>query len=399
MSMIAPILPSTRALRLPRPVPVAATLRVLALGITLLLSPHAIVAQWSQTFAVGAGGHFVFQNLPNGAYRLTAQTGMTPGGVTAADAHLIFQSFASPSLLGGLAIKAADANGDGVINISDASLVLQHSLQAPSANLASDWVTDTVLLAMQDSNASRSIRVLARGDVNRSFQPALRMPTGLHFVADPDGWPSDYPDVVVPVRASRSLSLGSFQCFTLLPPGVRVLSVRMPLADEAVSFVQVQDTLKLGWYARQGGLSVNAGAVLWEMHLDRPASDFPEFDWVALPGSEWADERSRPQEPLDLLIPRARAPHSGASLTVFPNPTVGTFAMRFVLDEPGLVRIALHEASGRRVDVVHESESAAGWHELRADVSSRPPGVYLIQMEHKGKSGTQYARTKLVLSR
>ena len=73
--------------------------------------------------------------------------------------------------------------------------------------------------------------------------------------------------------------------------------------------------------------------------------------------------------------------------------------MRFVLDEPGLVRIALHEASGRRVDVVHESESAAGWHELRADVSSRPPGVYLIQMEHKGKSGTQYARTKLVLSR
>ncbi|MBM3919153.1 MAG: hypothetical protein FJ344_06600 [Sphingomonadales bacterium] len=356
-------------------------------------------AQWSQSYAVGSGGHFIFQNLPNGVYRLTAQTGMAPGGVTAADAHLIFQSFANPSLLGGLARKAADGNGDGVVNISDASLVLQHSLQSPSANLATDYVTDTVLLALQDSNESRSVRVLSCGDVNRSFQPAQRLSNGLIFEEDPNGWPSTYPYVVLPVRVSRSLSLGSFQCFTLLPPGARVLSVRSPFIEEDVSFIQSNDTLRLGWYSTKGAVEVLAGSALWEMTFDQPAHLFSDFQWITLPGSEWANGSAQPQEPITLYIPRSRAKQSSGDLRVFPNPTSGLFRMHFDLEQTGRVRITLHEASGRLVELLQESEVHAGPYEALADISPRQPGVYLVQMEFTSLAGVRMSRSRLIVSR
>lgn len=367
--------------------------------IAVLMSTSSASAQWSQLYTVVSGGHFVFQNLPNGAYRLTAQTGMAPGGVTAADAHLIFQSFANPALISGLALKAADANGDAVVNISDASLVLQHSLQSPSANLASDWVTDTVLLTLQDSNANRSVRVLSRGDVNRSFQPAQRLTTGLNFEDDPDGWPSLNADFVVPVRVSRSISIGSFQCFTLLPPGVRVTSVRSPQTNEDVSFSQSNDTLRLGWYSTKGTLEANKGTVLWEMTVDQPMYLYPDFRWTTLPGSEWANGMAQPQDDITLFIPRSHAQRRTCSLQLYPNPTNGAFRMRFNLEQDSRVRISLHETSGRLVERLHEAELPSGSHEWLADISTRQPGVYLIQMECTHTAGVQFSRARLILSR
>ena len=103
----------------------------LILTIVIFSAAKPSFAQWSQSYSVVSGGHFVFQNLPNGAYRLTAQTGMAAGGVTAADAHLIFQSFANPALISGLAQKAADANGDGVVDALDTGLI-QSVLTTPA---------------------------------------------------------------------------------------------------------------------------------------------------------------------------------------------------------------------------------------------------------------------------
>jgi len=372
---------------------------VLSFSAVILLGFMTASAQWSQSYPVVSGGHFVFQNLPNGSYRLTASTGMAPGGVTAADAHLIFQSFANPTLINGLAVKAADANGDGIVNISDASLVLQHSLQSPSANLATDWVVDTVQLALQDSNASRSVRVLSRGDVNRSFQPAQRLSTGLNFEDDPDGWPTTNSETVVPVRISRSISIGSFQCFTLLPQGVRVLSVRSPQMNEDISFVQSNDTLRLGWYSSNGGAEMAAGATLWEMQLDQAACLFPEFRWSTLPGSEWANRSAQAQEALSLYIPRSRAPKSKLELQLYPNPTRGAYKLRFTLEQAGRVRISVQEASGRLLERMQELDLPAGTHEVLSDITPRQPGVYLIQLECTGPTGVSVSRSRLILSR
>lgn len=371
---------------------------VLLAFISLTFSVHSSNAQWSQTYSVVGGGHFVFQNLPNGAYRLTAQTALAPGGVTAADAHLIFQSFANPSLITGLARKAADANGDGVVNISDASLVLQHSLQSPSANLATDWVTDTVLLTLQDSNTNRTVRVLSRGDVNRSFQPAQRLTNGFNFEDDPEGWPSAYPNHIIPVRVSRPVSIGSFQCFAILPPGVRVLSVRSPRMNEDVHFIQKFDTLRLGTYSTRGAVELMEGDVIWEMTLDRSAHHFSDFQWKTLPGSEWANGLAQPQDAIGLYIPRNRAAKSKNELQLFPNPTTGAFRLRFDLEENSQVRIRLLDASGRLVEGLLNSELPLGSHEMPSDISTRQPGVYLIQMETTSLSGVQISRRRIILS-
>lgn len=66
--------------------------------------------------------------------------------------------------------------------------------------------------------------------------------------------------------------------------------------------------------------------------------------------------------------------------------------------ENSQVRIRLLDASGRLVEGLLNSELPLGSHEMPYDISSRQPGVYLIQMETTSPSGVQISRTRIILS-
>ena len=67
------------------------------------------------------------------------------------------------------------------------------------------------------------------------------------------------------------------------------------------------------------------------------------------------------------------------TLSAAPNPFAGHTTLTLTLDAPQPVRIAVFDALGRRVAVLHDGEMAAGTHRLRLDAAGLPGGAYLVR--------------------
>lgn len=68
-------------------------------------------------------------------------------------------------------------------------------------------------------------------------------------------------------------------------------------------------------------------------------------------------------------------------LDVSPNPTAGLALVRVSVAEPAqTATVAVYDALGRRVSVLHDGALAAGSHRLAFDASSLPAGVYVVHI-------------------
>ncbi len=78
----------------------------------------------------------------------------------------------------------------------------------------------------------------------------------------------------------------------------------------------------------------------------------------------------------------AEAEPSGASaaLAVYPNPASGPVAVSVTLGQSQPVEVALFDALGRRVAVLHDGPLAAGHHTLRLATAALPAGVYVLRL-------------------
>ena len=80
-------------------------------------------------------------------------------------------------------------------------------------------------------------------------------------------------------------------------------------------------------------------------------------------------------------------PPAGAgvfALTAAPNPFGGQTAVTLALAEAGAARVAVYDALGRLVAVLHDGPLAAGERAFRVDGSGLAPGLYVVRAEGAG---------------
>ena len=65
----------------------------------------------------------------------------------------------------------------------------------------------------------------------------------------------------------------------------------------------------------------------------------------------------------------------------YPNPFNPATTIRFAVPRAGLVRLAVYDVLGRRVDELVDGILDAGWHAVRWDAAGLPSGVYLYRLE------------------
>lgn len=76
-----------------------------------------------------------------------------------------------------------------------------------------------------------------------------------------------------------------------------------------------------------------------------------------------------------------------------PSPVRTSARIRYALDAPGAVRLAVYDVLGREVAVLAEGTVAAGEHSATLDASVLPAGVYVYRLEAHGR---QVSRTVVV---
>ena len=362
------------------------------------------------SMATTSAGLYSFQNIQAGSYTLQAQIQATAGGITTQDAFLINSYLTNPNLLSGLALQAADANGDGLVNSADALLVMQRSINSPSAVLATQWVSESPVVNLQQSDVQQNIFALSRGDANRSFVPGQRMGQSVQLAAV--GEMQVNGDVVtIPVRIGSQHELAAFQLSLQLPQGVRIRGIRMPSRLEDVYFHQQGDVLHLGWFDKHAtGWSPAAGEVL--MELEAEGMERVEGEPFVLTGvSEATDSRGGVHTGVRLEMPRlTRAPQKLVT-EVYPNPTNGPVSIRLNLPEAGRVEVVITDASGQRVilpmsksttarvTTLQETPWMGGEHTINVSTGTAAAGIYQVRIRYTGTNSSATNQHKLIVIR
>ena len=73
-----------------------------------------------------------------------------------------------------------------------------------------------------------------------------------------------------------------------------------------------------------------------------------------------------------------------------PNPFAASTRLELTLDEPADVTVAVYDALGRRVALLHEGPLRASTYTLRVDAGDLPPGLYLVRAtDGRGHTATR----------
>ncbi len=95
------------------------------------------------------------------------------------------------------------------------------------------------------------------------------------------------------------------------------------------------------------------------------------------------------------VIEAEDAPASRALVANAPNPFNGHTAIRFALDAPGPVELAVYNLKGQQVVVLAQGMWSAGWHTVSWNGSGQATGVYLCRLQTANATLTR----KLILIR
>ena len=81
--------------------------------------------------------------------------------------------------------------------------------------------------------------------------------------------------------------------------------------------------------------------------------------------------------------------------TARPNPFATTSRIELTLDEPTTLTVAMYDALGRRVALLHDGYARAGTYALRVEAGDLPPGLYLVRAQD-GRGATATRSVALV---
>ena len=73
-----------------------------------------------------------------------------------------------------------------------------------------------------------------------------------------------------------------------------------------------------------------------------------------------------------------------------PNPFSSQTRLTLTVDESTTMTVAVHDALGRRVALLHDGTVSAGSYTLRVEADNLPPGLYLVRATNgRGQTATR----------
>ncbi|MHC1708445.1 MAG: FISUMP domain-containing protein [Bacteroidales bacterium] len=155
-------------------------------------------------------GHFIFTNVGNGTYQLTASTHKVWGGCNSSDAVDILKHFVSIQTLTGVKKNAANVDIIPSINTNDAVLVSRRFAMVIDSFPAGDWVFEQKTITIAGASVRQDIKGVCMGDVNGSFSPPSQFVCGQIVTDSRDS--QVYPTVLIGEQCwmAKNMNIGEF---------------------------------------------------------------------------------------------------------------------------------------------------------------------------------------------
>ncbi|MCX6270350.1 MAG: carboxypeptidase regulatory-like domain-containing protein [Bacteroidetes bacterium] len=345
-------------------------------------------------------GYFIFPNLPAGSYYLDYQTDLPWGGVNSTDAQLIMSHFVGIITLTGINKKAADLDGNNLINSIDALYAAKRFIGFIYAFPVGDWAFQNKSFTVPTATPDLSIPALCYADVNGSYNPLAKKEPNVNLLYSGNLIVSKDQKVSIPVSIDRRSQLGSYSVILNYDNNLMQVSNITSIEDNGTLLFNINNgEIRIGWY------SVNPT----EIDINEPlftitasvSGSVTESSITASYDCELADANAVPIENLHLMMPRIiLASEAGFSLdNNLPNPFSGVTHITFNLPESGNVTITVYNNLGEVVQVPVNNLLSSGRHDVIFDGTNLPVGMYWYTVNYYGPVGLQSLTSKMLITR
>ena len=335
-----------------------------------------------------ASGAFSFTNKSAGTYRFGFNITKPWGGANATDALLIARNSAMLYPFDTLQMKAADVNGSGYVNSTDAFAVMRRNAGLVPSFVIGDWVYEEPVLTLAGNNINQTVRCLSAGDVNASYSsiPA-KEGNGTNIVFSSANLYSGSV-IDLPIILNSTVEIGAADlCFNYDLKSVEIIGIESCLPGMIYNIEQSK--ILVAWADINGVKIKNNEAV-----LKVKARLLKTVDQIILTSSyncEFADKTGKIID--GLLFGSAKLNASNEmkyELTAnYPNPFNPSTAIKFTIPEDNTVTLIIYDMLGREIKTLVNNEKKAGsytitWHgddNCGRQVSS---GTYIYRLSAGG---------------
>ncbi len=349
------------------------------------------------TATTNASGYYSFPPVPNGSYTITAATTKAWGGVNSTDALAIMQHFIKIDSLEGLPLAAADVDGSGYINTTDAFNAARRFAQLITSFPVGDWVFEEKMITLDENDfVTVDFMALCYGDVNRSHTPAAKASTTLSL-AHKDVVPyAAGKEVVLPVSIEQPIVLGALSMVLEIPAGVAVNEVSADFTQDLIWTVNGNE-LRISWYSTNP-VYLRQGDALMHIRVSVSSTFRGEAGFALGNESELAGAHAEVLSFIGLEMPKlaSGALLTGVSMHNYPNPFRGVTSISYGLPESGHISLKVYNVLGEEVATLAEGDQLAGEYRVEFNAQGLQPGIYQYRLQVNGISETVVTRTMIV---
>jgi parallel beta-helix repeat protein len=348
------------------------------------------------TATTNGNGVFNFSNYAVGVYNtLDNDFGVDIlAGVNATDALLVMRHFVHLDTLAYNYATAADVNGSGTINGTDAMLILRRAIdeEFPIGNF---YYYNPNGISVEGNTCTYDLSFLCYGDVNGSYTPATRdnsieLMTEGQIVAD------SYQETELSVNIKNAVEMGALTLRFAYPEEyLEIEDVVLAATGESLIFSANEGMLTTAWFSLEPiALAENDELILVKVRT-KDLSNIEEPVVFSLNAySELADGSAQVLDDVVIAMPAIITETLGMSdntmdatnLTIYPNPANDICRLSYQLAEAGRVTVSVYNLMGEKVMDGADFHQEEGQHELCLNTSSLAVGMYCCRITFEGEN-------------
>jgi hypothetical protein len=368
-------------------------------GISILLyDSDKLLLETTQT---DNSGNYEFTDLPQGVYSLTGSSTLPPGEINIIDALMVADHIEGVRLLEGLALLAADVDGDGEITWADYDYILIDHLVYGYPFPVGDWVFEQIEFTIDSSSGSSIVHDVEGGstaDVKDKDKPD-EMKSASHdykplMVSTFD------KEIFLDIHANNVFDMTGFLIGLTIPAELfEIIEVSCSMPDYGYGLFDDRIIISAAAKAKKPVL-FQTGDMLVQIKI-KPKQQIANIDNInfELTGnSHFVNENLKLFSP-QLLVPslnfNIRSNSCEALLAVWPNPVVSQLNIKYNLEEDAHTILSIYSLDGKLHHTLVDQRLTAGSYEALFNRNGLPQGLYILRLSLQGPIPSSVVRTLL----
>lgn len=370
-------------------------------GISILLyDSDKLLLETTQT---DNSGNFEFTDLPHGVYSLTGSSTLPPGEINIIDAIMVAEHIEGVRLLEGLALLAADVDGDGEITWADYDYILIDHLVYGYPFPVGDWVFEQIEFTIDSSSGSSIVHDVeggSTGDVKgeNGFDPLKNsMPFSFQSPLMVDKY---CQKITLAINANESFEMGGFLIgLTIRTDLFEVVDISCAIPGSGYGLFDNQVIISAATKAKKPFV-FQTGDTLVKIKI-KPKQQIANIDNIhfELTGnSHFVNGDLKlfsPQLLLPFLNINNRGNNREALLAAWPNPVVSHLNIKYELEKDAHTLLSIYSLDGKTHHTLVDQRLTAGSYEALFNRNGMPQGLYILRLSIQGPAPTAVGRILL----